>query len=115
MLSTSVKDRKEIWHSKKLHGPFCRALQGSEVDFLASASELRFSNIFGKTEGFACAFILTNNYRRFDTKDGTVDIIMSGMSQSTDILTCVYVTAKVINVDIIHIIQLLFIMSTQFG
>uniref|UniRef100_A0A2H1WHZ3 SFRICE_018216 n=1 Tax=Spodoptera frugiperda TaxID=7108 RepID=A0A2H1WHZ3_SPOFR len=74
----SVNDRKEVWHSKELHGRFFRALHGPSVDFLASVSWLRFSNLFGETEGFVCAImdevILTNNYRKYIIKDGTVDI-----------------------------------------
>ncbi|PZC81600.1 hypothetical protein B5X24_HaOG212524 [Helicoverpa armigera] len=68
----------EVWQSKQLHGRFFGALHGPDVDFKASVSWLRFSDLFGETEGFVCAImdevILTNNYRRNIMKDGTVDI-----------------------------------------
>ena len=48
------------------------------MDRLASVNWLRFGDLFGETEGFACAIadevIMTNNYRKYILKDGTVDI-----------------------------------------
>ena len=74
----TTEDRKEVWQSKELHGRFYRALHEPDVDFLASVSWLRFGDLFGETEGFVCAImdevILTNNYRRYIMKDGTVDV-----------------------------------------
>ncbi|KAJ8723807.1 hypothetical protein PYW07_007787 [Mythimna separata] len=73
-----TNDRKEVWQSKELHGRFYRALHGPDVDQLASVAWLRAGDLFGETEGFVCAImdevVLTNNYRRFIVKDGTVDI-----------------------------------------
>lgn len=74
----SASDRREVWQGKELHGRFYRALHGPDVDFLASVSWLRFGDLFGETEGFVCAIMdevmLTNNYRKYIMKDGTVDI-----------------------------------------
>lgn len=74
----STEDRKDVWKSKELHGRFYRALTGPDVDALASVNWLRFGDLFGETEGFACAIadevVKTNNYRRYIIKDGTVDI-----------------------------------------
>ncbi|XP_063825313.1 uncharacterized protein LOC135074861 [Ostrinia nubilalis] len=68
----SVADRKDVWKSKELHGRFYRALTGPDVNWL------RFGDLFGETEGFACAIsdevMMTNNYRKYILKDGTVDI-----------------------------------------
>jgi len=73
-----VDDRREIWKSKELHGRFYRALHGPDIDFLSSVAWLRFGNLFGETEGFVFAImdevVMTNNYRRYILKDGTVDI-----------------------------------------
>ncbi|CAH0678041.1 unnamed protein product [Spodoptera exigua] len=70
--------RREVWQSKELHGRFFRGLHGPDVDQVASVAWLRFGDLFGETEGFVCAImdevIMTNNYRRFIVKDGTVDI-----------------------------------------
>ena len=74
----STEDRRDVWKSKELHGRFYRALTGPDVDALASVNCLRFGDLFGETEGFACAIadevVKTNNYRRYIIKDGTVDI-----------------------------------------
>ncbi|CAB0030643.1 unnamed protein product, partial [Trichogramma brassicae] len=74
----STEDRKNIWKSKVLHGRFYRALTGPDVDLLASVNWLRFGDLFGETEGFVCAIadevMMTNNYRRYILRDGTVDI-----------------------------------------
>ncbi|XP_063821249.1 uncharacterized protein LOC135071388 [Ostrinia nubilalis] len=74
----SVADRKDVWKSKELHGRFYRTLTGPDVDLLASVNWLRFGDLFGETEGFACAIadevMMTNNYRKYILKDGTVDI-----------------------------------------
>lgn len=74
----STNDRRNVWQSKELHGRYYRALHGPNTDFLASVSWLRFSNLFGETEGFVCAIMdevmMTNNYRKYIIKDGTVDI-----------------------------------------
>lgn len=74
----STDERKDVWKSKELHGRFYRALTGPDVDQLASVNWLRFGDLFGETEGFACAIadevIMTNNYRKYILKDGTVDI-----------------------------------------
>ncbi|KAA5659599.1 hypothetical protein F3G64_34350, partial [Pseudomonas aeruginosa] len=74
----SISDRITVWRSKELHGRFYRALTGPDVDQLASVAWLRFSNLFGETEGFIFAImdevIMTNNYRKYILKDGTVDI-----------------------------------------
>ena len=71
-----INDRREVWQSKELHGRFYRALDGPDVDLLAFW--LRFVNLYGETEGFVCAImgevIMTNNYRKYIVKDGTVDI-----------------------------------------
>ncbi|KAJ8714401.1 hypothetical protein PYW07_002626 [Mythimna separata] len=73
-----TNDRREVWQSKELHGRFFQALHGPDVDLEASVAWLRFGGLFGETEGFVCAImdevIMTNNYRRFIVKDGTVDI-----------------------------------------
>ena len=73
-----TNDRKVEWQGKELHGRFYRALHGPDVDFLASVSWLRFGDLFGETEGFICAIMdevmMTNNYRKYIVKDGTVDI-----------------------------------------
>ena len=74
----STDERKDVWKSKELHGRFYRALTGPDVDRFASVNWLRFGDLFGETEGFACAIadevIMTNNYRKYILKDGTVDI-----------------------------------------
>ncbi|XP_063619204.1 uncharacterized protein LOC134792018 [Cydia splendana] len=74
----STADRKAAWESKVLHGRFYKALTGPDVDLLASVNWLRFGDLFGETEGFACAIadevMMTNNYRKYILKDGTVDI-----------------------------------------
>ena len=74
----STNDRRDVWQSKELHGRFCRALHGPDVDFKASVSWVRCGDLFGETEGFVCAIndevIMTNNYRKYIVKDGTVDI-----------------------------------------
>ncbi|XP_045535408.1 uncharacterized protein LOC106709986 [Papilio machaon] len=74
----SVSDRISVWKSKELHGRFHRALTGPDVDQLSSVAWLRFSNLFGETEGFVFAImdevIVTNNYRKHILKDGTIDI-----------------------------------------
>ncbi|KAJ8736966.1 hypothetical protein PYW07_000237 [Mythimna separata] len=73
-----TNDRREVWQSKELHGRFYRALHGPDVDLLASVSWLRFGDLFGETEGFVFAIMdevmMTNNYRKYIVKDGTVDI-----------------------------------------
>ena len=73
-----TNDRKVEWQGKELHGRFYRALHGPDVDFLPSVSWLRFGDLFGETEGFICAIMdevmMTNNYRKYIVKDGTVDI-----------------------------------------
>lgn len=73
-----ISNRLDVWKSKELHGRFFRALMGPDVDKLPSLEWLRFGDLFGETEGFVCAIqdevIMTNNYRRFIIKDGTVDI-----------------------------------------
>lgn len=60
---------------KELHG---RALHAPDVDWQASVAWLRFADLFGETEGFVCGVMnkgmMTNNYRRFIVKDGTVEI-----------------------------------------
>lgn len=74
----SVSDRRDVWKGKELHGRFYRALNGPDVDFEASVSWLRFGDLFGETEGFVFAImdevVMTNNYRKYIVKDGTVDI-----------------------------------------
>ncbi|XP_061704430.1 uncharacterized protein LOC133515871 [Cydia pomonella] len=74
----STADRKAAWESKVLHGRFYKALTGPDVDLLASVNWLRFGDLFGETEGFVCAIadevMMTNNYRKYILKDGTVDI-----------------------------------------
>ncbi|CAB3260828.1 unnamed protein product [Arctia plantaginis] len=73
-----VNDRREVWKGKELHGRFYRALNWSDIDLKASTTWLRHGDLFGETEGFVCAImdevIMTNNYRKYILKDGTVDI-----------------------------------------
>ncbi|XP_073944655.1 uncharacterized protein [Choristoneura fumiferana] len=72
----STEDRKNVWKSKELHGRFYKTLTGPDVDLLASVTWLRFGDLFGETEGFVCAIadevIMTNNYRRYILKDGSL-------------------------------------------
>ncbi|XP_050552268.1 uncharacterized protein LOC126911117 isoform X2 [Spodoptera frugiperda] len=102
----SVNDRKEVWHSKELHGRFFRALHGPSVDFLASVSWLRFSNLFGETEGFVCAImdevILTNNYRKYIIKDGTVDICRACHSPGESIRHIISGCGRLANGEYLH-------------
>lgn len=102
----SVNDRKEVWHSKELHGRFFRALHGPSVDFLASVSWLRFSNLFGETEGFVCAImdevILTNNYRKYIIKDGTVDICRACHSPGESIRYIISGCGRLANGEYLH-------------
>ncbi|CAK1595089.1 unnamed protein product [Parnassius mnemosyne] len=74
----SISDRETVWKEKELHGRFYKALYEPFVDTVASLHWLRFGDLFGEIEGFVCAIqdqvIKTNNYRRYNLRDGTVDI-----------------------------------------
>lgn len=75
VLGTS--EREAVWRGKELHGRFFQALHEPHVDQEASVHWLRFGDLFGETEGFACAIqdqvIRTNNYRKYILRDGTAD------------------------------------------
>ena len=74
----NTNNRRAVWKSQEIHGRYYRVLHGPDVDFKASVSWLCFGDLFGETEGFVCAIMdevmMTNNYRRYIVKDGTVDI-----------------------------------------
>ncbi|MBF2463456.1 hypothetical protein ICI39_14075, partial [Listeria welshimeri] len=102
----SADNRKEVWKSKELHGRFYRALHGPDVDFMASVSWLRFGNLFGETEGFVCAImdevIMTNNYRKYIMKDGTVDICRACHSPGESIRHIISGCSRLANGEYLH-------------
>lgn len=72
---TKTKERKEEWLSKAIHGKYPKALDtGHQVE---SMSWLTTGNLFGETEGFACAIqdgvISTKNYKKYILKENIND------------------------------------------
>ena len=101
-----TNDRREVWQSKELHGRFYRVLHGPDVDLLASVAWLRFGDLFGETEGFVFAIMdevmMTNNYRKYIVKDGTVDICRACHRPGESIRHIISGCSSLANGDYLH-------------